>query len=65
MTWAQASRRRSRGCFISSPSSSGVPDGGEGGPDAYFATLPVKAMAQAMNEAGVPAEVSYTAGTYV
>lgn len=37
----------------------------EGGPDAYFATLPVKAMVQAMREAGVPAEVSYTAGTYV
>lgn len=37
----------------------------DGGPDAYFATLPVKAMVQAMNEAGVPAEVSYTAGTYV
>ena len=35
------------------------------GPDAYFATLPVKAMVQAMAEAGVPAEVSYTAGTYV
>lgn len=37
----------------------------DGGPDAYFATLPVKAMAQAMQKAGVPAEVSYTAGTYV
>lgn len=37
----------------------------DGGPDAYFATLPVKAMVQAMREAGVPAEVSYTAGTYV
>jgi len=35
------------------------------GPAAYFATLPVKAMVQAMNEAGIPAEVSYTAGTYV
>jgi pyroglutamyl-peptidase len=35
------------------------------GPDAYFATLPVKAMVQAMAEAGIPAEVSYTAGTYV
>ncbi len=35
------------------------------GPDAYFATLPVKAMAQAMSEAGIPADVSYTAGTYV
>ena len=37
----------------------------DGGPDAYFATLPVKAMVQSMQEAGVPAEVSYTAGTYV
>lgn len=37
----------------------------DGGPDAYFATLPVKTMVQAMQEAGVPAEVSFTAGTYV
>lgn len=36
-----------------------------GGPAAYFATLPIKAMAQAVREAGVPAEVSNTAGTYV
>ena len=35
------------------------------GPAAYFATLPIKAMALAMREAGVPAEVSNTAGTYV
>lgn len=35
------------------------------GPPAYFATLPVKAMAAAMRKAGVPAEVSNTAGTYV
>lgn len=35
------------------------------GPAAYFATLPVKAMAAAMREAGVPAEVSDSAGTYV
>ncbi len=35
------------------------------GPPAYFATLPVKAMAAAMREAGVPAEVSNTAGTFV
>lgn len=35
------------------------------GETAYFATLPVKAMAKAMNDAGVPAFVSYTAGTYV
>jgi pyroglutamyl-peptidase len=35
------------------------------GPPAYFATLPVKAMAAAMRSAGVPAEVSNTAGTFV
>ena len=37
----------------------------ENGPDAYFATVPVKSMAAAMREAGVPAAVSYTAGAYV
>ena len=35
------------------------------GPPAYFATLPVKAMAAAVRSAGVPAEVSNTAGTFV
>src|SRR5258706_15835806 len=35
------------------------------GPPAYFATLPVKAMAVAMRAAGVPAEASNSAGTYV
>jgi len=35
------------------------------GPPAYFATLPVKAMAAAVRAAGVPAEVSNTAGTFV
>jgi len=35
------------------------------GPPAYFATLPVKAMAAAMRAAGVPAEISNTCGTYV
>ena len=35
------------------------------GPPAYFATLPVKAMAAAMRAAGVPTELSNTAGTYV
>ena len=34
-------------------------------PDAHFSTLPVHAMAQAMVDAGVPAAVSYSAGTYV
>ena len=32
---------------------------------ARFSTLPVRAMAQAMVDAGVPAAVSYSAGTYV
>jgi pyroglutamyl-peptidase len=36
-----------------------------GGPAAYFATVPIKAMARAARAAGVPAEVSNTAGTYV
>jgi pyroglutamyl-peptidase len=35
------------------------------GPAAYFATVPVKAMVAAMREAGVPAEVSNSAGTFV
>jgi pyroglutamyl-peptidase len=35
------------------------------GPPAYFATVPVKAMVAAMRAAGVPAEVSNSAGTYV
>lgn len=35
------------------------------GPDAYFSTLPVKSMAAAIRESGVPAEVSNTAGTFV
>ena len=36
-----------------------------GGPDAYFSPLPVKEMAKAIGRAGVPAEVSLSAGTYV
>lgn len=36
-----------------------------GGPDARFATLPVKAIAAAIRDAGIPAEVSHTAGTFV
>ena len=35
------------------------------GPVAYFSTLPIKAMAAAMQDAGVPAQISNTAGTYV
>ena len=36
-----------------------------GGPTAYFATVPVKAMVKAMADAGLSAAVSYTAGTFV
>ncbi|MEV5599048.1 pyroglutamyl-peptidase I [Streptomyces sp. NPDC052496] len=36
-----------------------------GGPAAYFAALPVKACVAAVREAGVPASVSNTAGTFV
>ncbi|MCB1553879.1 MAG: pyroglutamyl-peptidase I [Xanthomonadales bacterium] len=36
-----------------------------GGPAAYFSTLPLKAMLRDLRAAGVPAEVSQTAGTYV
>lgn len=36
-----------------------------GGPDAYFATVPVKAMTRAMRAANVPAQISNSAGTYV
>ena len=35
------------------------------GPPARFATLPIKAMVAAMRRAGVPTEVSNSAGTYV
>lgn len=35
------------------------------GPPAYFASIPVKAMVLAMRAAGVPAEVSNSAGTFV
>ncbi|MBR5289905.1 MAG: pyroglutamyl-peptidase I [Erysipelotrichaceae bacterium] len=35
------------------------------GPAAYFSTLPIKAMVKAMNDAGVMASVSNTAGTFV
>ncbi len=37
----------------------------EEGPAAYFATLPVEAMAQAIRDAGIRATVSNSAGAYV
>lgn len=37
----------------------------EGAPEAYFSNLPIWEMVKEMQEEGVPAAVSYTAGTYV
>ena len=37
-----------------------VPDG----PVAYYATLPIRAMVRAMRAAGIPADISDTAGTF-
>jgi pyroglutamyl-peptidase len=37
----------------------------EGAPAAYFTKLPIKAMVKKCKENGVPASISYTAGTYV
>ena len=37
----------------------------DGGPAAYFSTLPVKACVAAMRAAGVPGSLSHTAGTFV
>ncbi|MDR0217931.1 MAG: pyroglutamyl-peptidase I [Enterobacteriaceae bacterium] len=36
-----------------------------GGPAAYFSSLPIKAMVNALKTAGIPASVSQTAGTFV
>lgn len=35
------------------------------GPAAYFSDLPIKAMLAALHEAGLPAQISQSAGTYV
>jgi len=36
-----------------------------GGPEAYFSNLPIKAMTNSIRQAGIPATVSNTAGTFV
>jgi len=36
-----------------------------GGPNAYFSTLPLKAMLRALQAANIPAALSHTAGTFV
>jgi pyroglutamyl-peptidase len=35
------------------------------GPDAYFSTLPIKAMVKSIQTAGIPASISDTAGTFI
>lgn len=35
------------------------------GPDAYFSTLPIKAITQTLQKSGIPCQVSNTAGTFV
>jgi pyroglutamyl-peptidase len=37
----------------------------DGGPDAYFSTLPVKEIVEAIKSKGVPAAVSLSAGTFL
>ncbi|WP_261131822.1 pyroglutamyl-peptidase I [Bacillus sp. Marseille-Q3570] len=37
----------------------------EDGPAAYFSTLPIRKMVNAMRESGIPASISNTAGTYL
>jgi pyroglutamyl-peptidase len=37
----------------------------EGGPNAYFSTLPIKAMLARLKDAGIQAAISHTAGTFV
>lgn len=37
----------------------------EDGPAAYFSNLPIKRMVEEIRKADIPAEISYTAGTYV
>ncbi len=37
----------------------------EDGENAYFASIPVKKIVENINKTGIPASVSYTAGTYV
>lgn len=37
----------------------------EGGPAAYFSTLPLRAILAALNAEGIPATISNTAGTYL
>ena len=52
-----------------SPDNAGVLRSGEtlvdGTPDAYFATIPVRKMVEALKAAEIPSALSYTAGAYV
>src|SRR6056297_420061 len=37
----------------------------EDGPVAYWSTLPLRTMENKLKEAGIPAKISYSAGTYI
>lgn len=37
----------------------------EGGPDGLFATLPIRTIVNRLKEAGIPAQISNTAGTFI
>lgn len=37
----------------------------KGGDNAHFSTLPMRKIAEAIKESGIPSELSYSAGTYV
>ncbi|MFM9881341.1 MAG: pyroglutamyl-peptidase I [Burkholderiaceae bacterium] len=56
-------------CDASIPDNAGAQPQGNpvlpGGPNAYFSSLPVKAICQALLQAGIPAQVSLSAGSYV
>ncbi len=51
------------------PDNSGWQPSGEpvvsAGPAAYFSNLPLKAIRAQLQQSGIPAQISYTAGTYV
>jgi len=56
-------------CCYRIPDNAGEQPGDEpvvaGGPTAYFSTLPVDALIECLAAAGIPANISYSAGTYV
>lgn len=58
INWNEARTQDNDGEFVKGPSVPGAPDG-------LFSTLPIQAMTDLSNQAGVPASISNSAGTYV